>query len=116
SLTYPPSRCTNCGRSLSWFDNIPVLSWLAVRGRCRTCRAPISAMYPIVELVTAAVFVAGYFLYGPTPLGVVRVAFACALIVLFVIDLQHRILPNAITLPGIVIGFVCSIFLPPGWR
>ena len=116
SLMYPRSRCTSCGRQLSWLDNIPVLSWAALRGRCRTCRAPVSVMYPIVEIVTAAVFVSGYLLYGVTALGAVRIVFACALIVLFVIDLQHRILPNVITLPGIVIGFACSFFLPPGWR
>lgn len=116
SLLYPRSRCTSCARQLTWLDNIPVLSWVALRGRCRTCRAPVSVMYPIVEIVTAAVFVSGYLLYGVTAIGAVRVAFACALIVLFVIDLQHRILPNVITLPGIVIGFACSFFLPPGWR
>jgi leader peptidase (prepilin peptidase)/N-methyltransferase len=116
SLAFPPSRCTSCGRRLSWFDNIPVISWTVVGGRCRTCGAPISLMYPIVEATTAAVFASGYLLYGLTALGAVRVAFACALIVLFVIDLQHRILPNVITVPGIVIGFVCSLFLPPGWR
>lgn len=115
SLSYPPSRCTSCGRRLSWFDNIPVVSWLAVRGRCRTCGAAISWMYPIVEAVTASVFLAAYALYGITPLGLVRVAFACALIVLFVIDLQHRILPNVITIPGTIAGFVCSLLLPPGW-
>lgn len=116
SLVHPRSRCTSCERQLTSLDNVPVLSWLALRGRCRTCHAPVSAMYPIVEIVTAAVFVSGYLLYGVTALGVVRVAFACALIVLFVIDLQHRILPNVITIPGIVLGFVCSLFLPPGWR
>jgi leader peptidase (prepilin peptidase)/N-methyltransferase len=116
SLVHPRSRCTSCERQLTWLDNVPVLSWVALRGRCRTCGAPVSAMYPIVEVVTAAVFVSGYLLYGVTALGMVRVAFACALIVLFVIDLQHRILPNVITIPGIVLGFVCSLFLPPGWR
>jgi leader peptidase (prepilin peptidase)/N-methyltransferase len=116
SLLHPRSRCTSCGRELSWFDNVPVLSWVTLRGRCRTCRAPVSRMYPAVEIVTALVFVSAYVLYGITLLGGVRVMFACALIVLFVIDLQHRILPNAITLPGIVIGFLCSLFLPPGWR
>jgi leader peptidase (prepilin peptidase)/N-methyltransferase len=116
SLMYPPSRCTSCGRGLSWLDNIPVVSWVALRGRCRTCGAPVSPIYPIVEIVTAFVFVAGYLLYGVTPLGAVRVLFACALIVLFVVDLQHHILPNAITVPGVVVGFVCSLFLPPGWR
>jgi leader peptidase (prepilin peptidase)/N-methyltransferase len=116
SLVWPASRCTACGRSLSWYENIPILSWMTLAGRCRTCRAPVSAMYPIVEAVTALAFLGGYLLYGITPLGVVRVAFACALIVLFVTDLRHKILPNAITLPGIVIGLVCSFFLPPGWR
>ena len=115
SLVWPGSRCTSCGRSLSWFDNLPILSWVVLGGRCRTCRAPVSAMYPIVEATTALAFIGGYLLYGITPLGVVRVLFACALIVLFVTDLQHKILPNMITLPGIVIGFICSVFLPPGW-
>ena len=116
SLAWPGSRCTSCGRALSWFENVPVLSWVALRGRCRTCRAPVSWMYPSVEVVTAAVFVSTYLLYGPTPIGIVRTLFACALIVLFVIDLQHQILPDVITLPGIVVGGVCSVFLPPGWR
>jgi leader peptidase (prepilin peptidase)/N-methyltransferase len=116
SLTRPRSRCTSCGRTLSWFDNVPIVSWAVQRGRCRTCGARISWMYPLVELVTAAVFVGGVLLYGVAPLAAVRILFACALIVLFVIDLQHQILPNAITLPGIAIGFACSLFLPPGWR
>jgi leader peptidase (prepilin peptidase)/N-methyltransferase len=115
SIVWPASRCTSCNRELAWFENVPVFGWLALRGRCRTCRAPVSAMYPIVETVTGVLFGAAMYWYGPTPLGVVRVAFGCAMIVLFVIDLQHRILPNAITVPGAVIGFVISLFLPPGW-
>jgi leader peptidase (prepilin peptidase) / N-methyltransferase len=116
SLMWPGSRCTSCGRTLSWYDNIPVVSWAVQRARCRTCGAGISWMYPLVEVATAAVFVGGVWLYGLTPLAAVRILFACALIVLFVIDLQHQILPNSITLPGIAIGFACSLFLPPGWR
>jgi leader peptidase (prepilin peptidase)/N-methyltransferase len=72
-------------------------------------------MYPLVEFVTALVFLAAYFLFGPSPLLVARLVFACAMIVLFVVDLQHRILPNVITIPGIIAGFVFSLFLPPGW-
>jgi leader peptidase (prepilin peptidase) / N-methyltransferase len=116
SIAYPPSRCSSCGRTLSWFDNVPVVSWVLLRGRCRTCHEPVSWIYPIVEVVTALTFVSGYLLYGLTPLAAVRVLFASALIVLFVTDLQHKILPNVITLPGIVVGFVCSLFLEPGWR
>jgi leader peptidase (prepilin peptidase)/N-methyltransferase len=116
SVAWPASHCTTCGRSLSWYENIPLGSWLVLRGRCRSCRSPISIRYPIVELITGALFVAGYFAFGLTPLLPVRLLFACAMIVLFAIDLEHQILPNEITLPGIAIGFLCSFFLHPGWR
>jgi len=116
SIVWPASRCTTCQRELDWYENVPVVAWLALGGRCRTCQTSISAMYPVVELVTGALFVGGYLLYGVTPLGFVRIAFGCAMIVLFVIDLQHRILPNVITVTGVPIGFALSLFLPPGWR
>jgi len=116
SVNWPASRCTTCDRSLAWYENIPVVSWLVLRGRCRTCGERISVMYPIVEAITAALFIAGYFIYGWTPLLAVRLAFTCAMIVLFMIDLQHYLLPNVITVPGIVIGFALSLVLPPGWK
>jgi leader peptidase (prepilin peptidase)/N-methyltransferase len=115
SLMWPASHCTTCQRPLAWYENLPLVSWLALRGRCRTCGSRISAVYPIVEATTAATFVAGFLIYGWTPLLAARLLFACAMIVLFVIDLQHRILPNVITLPGIIVGFVLSFILPPGW-
>ena len=115
SIAWPASHCTACQRTLAWFENVPVGSWLVLRGRCRTCGAGISLTYPLVELVTGMVFVGGYLLYGVTPLLAVRLLFACAMIVLFVIDLRHRILPNVITLPGIVAGLIFSAMLPPGW-
>lgn len=116
SIMWPASRCTTCGRSLSWYENVPVLSYLALRAHCRGCGQHISAMYPIVELTTAGVFVLLYWHFGLTPLLAVRLLFACAMIVLFVIDLQHQILPNEITLPGIVVGLAASVVLEPGWR
>jgi leader peptidase (prepilin peptidase)/N-methyltransferase len=116
SIVSPPSRCTGCGHLLSWYENVPVVSYFVLRGKCRSCGAPFSAMYPLVELTTAAVFEAGYWWYGATPLLAVRLLFACAMIVLFVIDLQHKILPNEITLPGVVVGLVLSgITGQPGW-
>jgi leader peptidase (prepilin peptidase) / N-methyltransferase len=114
SVVWPASRCPGCGHELAWFDNIPIASYLALRGRCRSCRLPISVRYPIVEALTAAIFLWHWMVFGPTPLLFVRLAFACALIALFVIDLDHQILPDVITLPGIVVGFLCSVFLPPG--
>ena len=116
SLMWPASRCTNCRRALAWYENLPIVSWLVLRGRCRTCRSAISPRYPCVEAITAFVFVSGYVIYGWTPLLAVRLLFACAMIVLFFIDLDHRILPNAITLPGIVLGVAVSFLTPPGWR
>jgi leader peptidase (prepilin peptidase)/N-methyltransferase len=116
SVNWPGSHCTSCNRSLSWYENVPLVSWLALGGRCRTCRTPISAVYPIVEAITGLAFLAAFLLYGLTPIFLVRVAFAGAMIVLFVIDLRHRILPNVITVPGIVLGVVASVWLPPGWR
>jgi leader peptidase (prepilin peptidase)/N-methyltransferase len=83
-------------------------------GRCRKCRQAISVRYPIVELVTAAVFVAHYAVFGWTPLLLVRLVFAASLVALFAIDLEHHLLPDVITLPGIVLGLVASAFLPPG--
>lgn len=115
SVVFPRSRCTRCDRTLTWYENVPIVSWLALRGRCRTCGEWISWRYPLVELCTAIAFAAVYALYGPTPLGFSRLILACTLIVLFMIDLEHQLLPNVITLPGIVVGFVFSLFGPPGW-
>jgi leader peptidase (prepilin peptidase)/N-methyltransferase len=114
SIVFPASRCPSCGHALSWTDNIPVVSYVWLRGRCRYCGVSISARYPIVEALTCAVFVLHWYVFGPTPLLAVRLAFACALIVLFAIDLEHQILPTVITLPGIVAGFLVSLWLPPG--
>jgi len=115
SIAWPGSHCTSCSRALSWYENIPVVSWTVLRGRCRTCGSRISMQYPIVEAVTGVLFLAGYEAFGLTPLLPVRLLFGCAMIVLFAIDLEHQILPNEITLPGIAVGFVASVFLPPGW-
>ena len=114
SVVWPGSRCPGCGHELAWFDNIPVASYVILRGRCRSCRVPISVRYPIVEALTAAIFLWHWTVFGPTPLLLVRLLFACALIVLFAIDLDHQILPDVITLPGIIVGVICSVFVPPG--
>ena len=114
SLASPPSRCRNCGYSLRWFDNIPVLSWLFLRGRCRQCGVGVSWQYPIVELITGALFVMVVWLTPMGPLVFARLILVCLLIALFGIDLEHQILPNVITLPGIIVGLVFSLFTPPG--
>jgi len=114
SVVWPASRCTACDAPIQPYDNIPVLSYLALRGRCRACKAPISLKYPIIEALTGALFLAAYWMFEP-PVLYQRLVFGCAMIVLFVIDLEHRILPDVITLPGIILGFALSFFMPPGW-
>jgi leader peptidase (prepilin peptidase)/N-methyltransferase len=114
SIVSPGSRCASCGYALRWFDNVPLLSYALLRGKCRKCGAGISIRYPIVELVTSLIFLAHYMALGPDILLVPRLLFACALIVLFAIDLEHHLLPNVITLPGILVGFAFSLLVPPG--
>jgi leader peptidase (prepilin peptidase)/N-methyltransferase len=114
SLNHPPSRCPHCGNQLRWIDNIPVVSYLVLGGRCRKCRKGISVRYPLVELLTMGLFLLHYSVFDWTPLLAVRLLFACAMVVLFAIDLEHQILPDVITLPGIVAGLLFSLFLPPG--
>jgi leader peptidase (prepilin peptidase)/N-methyltransferase len=116
SLVTPPSRCPRCGYRLKWYDNIPIVGWLLLGGRCRECRNRISIQYPIVELVTAALFVTVVWVTPAGPLLVSRLLFLCILIALFGIDLEHQILPNSITLPGIVAGLLMSTIAPPGFR
>jgi leader peptidase (prepilin peptidase)/N-methyltransferase len=116
SVVWPASACPHCGRALSWYENVPIVSFLALRGRCRTCAGTIGWRYPIVEASTAVMFAGAWWYYGPGVLFVSRSLFGCALIVLFAIDLEHHLLPNPITVPGIVLGFAFSFFTEPGWQ
>jgi leader peptidase (prepilin peptidase) / N-methyltransferase len=114
SVAWPPSHCPRCRHPIAWYHNVPVVSYLALRGRCRHCREPIAATYPVVEAACAVLFVLHYWELGLEPLLAVRLLFAAAMLTLFVIDLEHQILPNVITLPGILAGLAASAFLPPG--
>jgi leader peptidase (prepilin peptidase)/N-methyltransferase len=114
SLVHPGSRCPHCGYVLRWYDNIPVVSYLLLRGRCRKCGDTIAIRYPALEVATLVLFLVHGAIFGWTALLVVRLLFACAMVVLFAIDLEHHLLPDVITLPGIVAGLLCSTMLPPG--
>src|SRR3972149_10027207 len=106
SLWRPASACPGCGPALAWHDNVPVLSFLALRGRCRTCGMAISWQYPLVEIVTAAVFLLAWLELGPTVDFVVAAVFLAALVAITGIDLRHPILPDVISLPGLLAGLV----------
>jgi len=111
SIVSPPSRCPSCGALIRARDNVPVLSWLLLRGRCRSCRAPISPRYPAVEAANGLLWLALAVLRGPRAQTFVAMALVTALLVLSLIDLDHQLLPDAITLPGIAAGLAAS-FLP----
>jgi leader peptidase (prepilin peptidase) / N-methyltransferase len=113
SIVHPRSRCPRCGHTLAFYDNIPLLSWLALGMRCRACRAPISARYPAVELLTGCLFLGCWFRFGlswPLLRGILLVGF---LIPLTFIDLEHWLLPFELTLSGLVVGLASAV--PLGW-
>lgn len=108
SLVHPGSRCPSCRKPVKPWDNIPVLSWLLLRGKCRSCGTRIPARYPVVEALTAALFaLAGSTVSAPVALAV-ALAFVAAMVAVTFIDLDHRIIPDAITLPGMVAGLLLA--------
>ena len=113
SLAKPPSSCPSCGARIKPYDNIPVLSWLILRGRCRNCGARISARYPAVELLTAAVFAGTALTRGVDDDLAVWLPFAAVLIAVAFIDLDHRIIPNRIVVPAAVWGLIATILFRP---
>jgi leader peptidase (prepilin peptidase)/N-methyltransferase len=112
SITLPSSACPSCGVAIRAYDNIPILSFLILAGRCRSCRAPISIRYPIVEALTALLFVLVTLHDGPSFALPFDLAFVAALIALVFIDGEHMILPNAITYPGIVFALAARFAIP----
>lgn len=109
SLWWPLSSCLACSTPIAWPDNIPLLSFAALRGRCRACRAPIAWQYPVVEATTALLFAAAYAVFGLSRELAVALVLLAALVALTGIDLRHQILPDVITLPGIVAGFLATL-------
>jgi leader peptidase (prepilin peptidase)/N-methyltransferase len=108
-LISPPSRCPSCGHRLRPWENIPVISYLVLRGRCGACRSPISLQYPAVELLTGALTGLLAWHLGPTPVLLAAWGFTWALIALSVIDLHHQILPDAITFPLLWVGLLLGL-------
>jgi leader peptidase (prepilin peptidase)/N-methyltransferase len=112
SVVLPNSRCPKCNKAIKPYDNIPVLSYLLLSGKCRFCKEPISWQYPAVEVLTALTFWATYAVVGFQLKTLVLLIFFSAIIVLIFIDLHHRILPDVITLRGTVVGLLLSLLAP----
>ena len=110
SVVSPPSRCPRCGVPIRWYDNIPIISYLLLRGKCRRCGQPISWRYPLVELLNGLLFLWVIAEFGLTGEGFLVMALCSSLLVITFIDLDHQIIPDVITLPGMVIGVAAAPF------
>jgi leader peptidase (prepilin peptidase) / N-methyltransferase len=113
SLLRPPSSCGSCSQEILWRDNIPGLSYLLLKGRCRHCAAPISILYPLVELIAAGLVVACVAAFGPTPEAALAAGFCAVLVTLSAIDIQLRIVPNRIVLPATGVALVVHTAIAP---
>jgi leader peptidase (prepilin peptidase)/N-methyltransferase len=112
SIVLPSSHCPQCQSAIQFYDNVPILSWLALRGRCRGCRTPISYRYPLVELLTGLVFAVFFWRTGLSYLLPFNLLFGAAMIVLIFIDAEHLYLPNVINYPGILIALLLRLLFP----
>jgi leader peptidase (prepilin peptidase)/N-methyltransferase len=111
SIVSPPSHCPNCDYQIRWYDNIPLFSYLLLRGKCRGCGTVISIQYPLVELLNGTLTLLLFLRFGPTPVFAVLFLFCSALVVITFIDIEHQIIPDEISLSGIVVGFMLSFVI-----
>lgn len=112
SVVRPRSFCPQCDKPIAWFDNIPVITYIVLAGRCRHCGASIPWRYPFVELLTGMLFFVGVFALGPTPEAAKFCAFAAIQLALVFTDFEERILPDEFTLGGTVLGLLFAVFVP----
>jgi len=112
SIISPGSHCPHCKNQIKFYDNIPLISYLLLRGKCRYCKGQISTQYPLVEGITALSSLVLFMRFGPSLSYLIYFAFVAALIVITVIDLYHQIIPDVISLPGIGVGLLASLIIP----
>jgi len=110
SIVYPPSHCPDCGHKLSPLELIPVFSYIFLRGKCKSCRTDISIRYPIIELLTGIIFIINYIYISDLISLTAGLIFSSLLVVLTMIDFDHQILPDKLTLGGLIVGFIFSFF------
>jgi leader peptidase (prepilin peptidase)/N-methyltransferase len=117
SLVFPRSACGSCGTQIAWYDNVPLVSYLVLRGRCRSCGSGIGLMYPAVELTTAGLLAGCLFAFGPSLHAAAAAAFCAALVVVTATDLSHRIVPNRVVLPAaaVVLALMTLAEPSPQW-
>jgi leader peptidase (prepilin peptidase)/N-methyltransferase len=109
SIISPPSRCPQCGKRIRFYDNIPVISYIILRGRCRDCGRPISVRYPLVEGIAGLLSITLFLKHNLSYQYFIFLIFSASLVVISFIDLRHQIIPDAVSLPGILAGFIISL-------
>jgi len=112
SIIFPASHCPKCSSPIKPVDNIPLISYILLKGRCRHCGSKISIQYPIVELFTGLIYLIIYLTYGLSVQTLIYIILSSALVIIAFIDLNEQIVPDVISLPGIAIGFIISFFVP----
>jgi len=112
SIVWPGSHCPQCKNPIKFYDNIPLISYLLLKGRCRDCHRPISFQYPLIEGITGLASLILFMKFGPSLSYLLYFIFVAALIVITVIDLYHQIIPDVISLPGIGVGLLASLIIP----
>lgn len=114
SLLRPPSTCPRCQRAIAWYDNIPLFSWLVLRGRCRRCGAPISWQYPAIELLVGLLFLGAYLAWGVSPYAIAAALFGTILLGIAITDAREFVIPDEFNYGGLALGLALSLFA--GWR
>ena len=112
SIAYPASHCPECNAAIKPIDNIPLLSYILLKGRCRNCKGKISTQYPVVEFLSGLIYLIIYLIYGLNIQTLIYIILSSALIIIAFIDLKEQIIPDVISLPGVVVGFIISFFVP----
>jgi leader peptidase (prepilin peptidase)/N-methyltransferase len=113
SIVSPASACMSCGHELAWYENVPVVSWLVLRGRCKSCGSRIGAVYPAVELLTALLIAGSFLAFGWSGKSFVAAFFCATLVTISATDISHRIVPNVIVLPAAAIVLAAMTVLEP---
>jgi len=116
SVVHPRSRCPKCGTMVAWYDNIPVISWIGLTGKCRTCKNPISIQYPVVELLVGVAWTGAFWFLGLTFEALSAALFITLLVGILLTDAQHFIIPDEMSLGGLAAGLVLAFITPIGWK
>jgi leader peptidase (prepilin peptidase)/N-methyltransferase len=112
SVVSPPSRCPHCETLIRWYQNVPIISWLVLGGKCAKCKKPISARYPLVEALNGLLYALVIYYFSLSEASMVYMVFLSLLVIITFIDIDHQIIPNVISLPGILVGIAGSFFVP----